>query len=245
MKQLVDAHIVSKDVFARSQDYYDTRGRQKTIGGEPDRYYEWIIKLLDIGAGAARFLDVGAGGGPLFASAGRIRGLKIFGIDISHECLKIARQNNPSAGLAVSIGENIPFKDGSFDYIVCSGVLEHFFEPWLGIREMKRLLKPDGRIIIMAPNKFQIKEIIKTLKTGYSETATQPIEKPMAKNEWRDLFISEGLRPLKIYKYNGFYPFFVKGTFKVKSLKKYLIGLINRYLVPFNLSYSFVYVCEK
>jgi ubiquinone/menaquinone biosynthesis C-methylase UbiE len=245
MKGPADSHIVTKEVFARSQDYYDSRGRQNAVGGEPQRYYEWIIKLLDIDASGARFLDVGAGGGPLLACAARAGSLRIFGIDISHECLKIARQNAPSAGLAVSMGEAIPFKEGSFDYIACSGVLEHFFNPQLGIREMKRLLKAGGRIVIMVPNKFQIKDIIKVTRTGYSEAAFQPIEKPMAKNEWRDLFISEGLRLLGIYKYNGFYPFFAKGTFKVKSLKKYLLGLVNRYLVPFNLSYSFVYVCEK
>jgi SAM-dependent methyltransferase len=237
--------IVERQTLAKSQDYYNNRGRKKEVGGEPGVYYDWIVRLLEIKGSCAKFLDVGCGGGSLLDSVGKKQGLKAFGIDLSHECLKIARQNNPFAGLAVSIGEKLPFKDNTFDYIACSGVLEHFFSPNLGVREMRRLLKYGGRIIIMVPNKFQIKEIAKVFKTGYGDVTTQPIEKSLAKNEWKALFLSEGLKVKRIYKYNGFYPFVEKGSFKIKSLKKYLLSLINRYLVPFNLSYSFVYVCTK
>jgi len=51
----------------------------------------------------------------------------------------------------VAIGEALPFKDNSLDGIISSAVLEHIKHPWLAAEEIKRVVKPGGRIFIAAP----------------------------------------------------------------------------------------------
>jgi hypothetical protein len=46
---------------------------------------------------------------------------------------------------------NLPYRDGSFDFILCSHVLEHVDDPVKATSEMRRVLKPDGVAVIMAP----------------------------------------------------------------------------------------------
>ena len=45
----------------------------------------------------------------------------------------------------------IPVKDGTFDFVLCTEVLEHVPEPIKAIKEMARILKPGGRILLTAP----------------------------------------------------------------------------------------------
>jgi SAM-dependent methyltransferase len=49
-------------------------------------------------------------------------------------------------------GKALPFKDKAFDAINCSAVLEHLFYPLELLREMKRVLKNDGVVLISLPN---------------------------------------------------------------------------------------------
>lgn len=51
----------------------------------------------------------------------------------------------------ISIGEKLPFDDNQFDYIMCLAVLEHTREPWEVAREMCRVLKPGGKILVDYP----------------------------------------------------------------------------------------------
>jgi ubiquinone/menaquinone biosynthesis C-methylase UbiE len=43
----------------------------------------------------------------------------------------------------------VPFPDDFFDYVFCSNALDHFEDPALALREMKRIVKPDGFVIIV------------------------------------------------------------------------------------------------
>jgi len=45
----------------------------------------------------------------------------------------------------------LPFHDATFDCIICTEVLEHCPEPWLVLHEMRRVLKPDGRVYLTTP----------------------------------------------------------------------------------------------
>jgi SAM-dependent methyltransferase len=46
---------------------------------------------------------------------------------------------------------DLPYKAGSFDVVICSHVLEHVEDDLLGLQEIRRVLRPDGRAILMAP----------------------------------------------------------------------------------------------
>jgi len=48
-------------------------------------------------------------------------------------------------------GRSFPFEDGSFDAVICNQVLEHVFEPEEFVREIARVLKPGGRLLLTVP----------------------------------------------------------------------------------------------
>ncbi len=58
----------------------------------------------------------------------------------------------PSASTDVlAVGEDLPFRNGSFDYALCCATLEHTRRPWDVAREICRVLKPGGQLLIDYP----------------------------------------------------------------------------------------------
>jgi len=48
-------------------------------------------------------------------------------------------------------GKTFPFEEGRFDSAICSEVLEHVFEPEIFLKEVNRVLKKDGKVILTLP----------------------------------------------------------------------------------------------
>lgn len=96
-----------------------------------------------------RILDIGCGAGVL-AQELIARGATVSGFDASQEMIALARKRlGDSADLRVSrLGEQLPYEDGSFDDAVASLVF-HYLPDWsLALREIRRVLKPRGRLIM-------------------------------------------------------------------------------------------------
>jgi SAM-dependent methyltransferase len=83
----------------------------------------------------------------------------IVGVDIAKTALDACRAwlggtiGEASLGLVQAWAEACPFRDGVFDTVVLTEVLEHVIDPEPVIREAARVLKPKGRIFITAPEK--------------------------------------------------------------------------------------------
>ncbi len=79
---------------------------------------------------------------------------KIYMIDSSPHMLEIARKNISNEKLADRIivnqadGKDIPFENNFFDAIVCSNMLHHIKDPIDFLKEMKRVIKDDGIMVI-------------------------------------------------------------------------------------------------
>jgi predicted SAM-dependent methyltransferase len=52
----------------------------------------------------------------------------------------------------VANGDNLPFNDGTLDYVLSSHVMEHFFDPIKALKEWHRVIRPGGYIFIIAPH---------------------------------------------------------------------------------------------
>ena len=112
-------------------------------------YYERPATLALAGDVAGRrILDAGCGSGPLFAAL-RDRGAIVTGFDSSVAMLKLARRRlGDDADLQLAdLGRSLPFPGGAFDDVIVSLVL-HYLEDWTApLAELRRVLKPGGRLI--------------------------------------------------------------------------------------------------
>jgi len=100
-------------------------------------------------------LDAGCGTGiylPIIAKTAK----KTYGIDFSEMGCEMARKhvkNNKNIIIKkADLSKKLPFKDSYFDFILCSEVLEHIKDYNLCLSELKRILKPNGFLLLTLPN---------------------------------------------------------------------------------------------
>ncbi|WP_329180739.1 class I SAM-dependent methyltransferase [Streptomyces decoyicus] len=102
-----------------------------------------------------RILDAGCGSGPLSAAL-RDRGADVTGIDASARMLALARRRlgDDTALHVADLSDPLPFADGAFDDVVSSLVL-HYLEDWgPTLAELRRVLRPGGRLIASVDHPF-------------------------------------------------------------------------------------------
>lgn len=102
-----------------------------------------------------RVLDAGCGSGPILAML-RDRGATVAGFDSSAKMLELARNRlGPDADLRVADpGGPLPYPDGAFDDVIAALVL-HYLEDWTGpLAELRRVLRPGGRLIAAVDHPF-------------------------------------------------------------------------------------------
>ncbi|MBS3171276.1 methyltransferase domain-containing protein [Candidatus Woesearchaeota archaeon] len=119
------------------------------------------IKILDVGCGT---------GDSLIYLYNKNQKLKLFGIDISKNMLKIARKKlGNKAILKFSDVEKIQFENNFFDYVINTEAFHHFPNPNKAIKEMSRVLKKKGKLIITDINFYSnfIHWLFKKIEPGH------------------------------------------------------------------------------
>lgn len=129
-----------------------------------DDLYAAVLKLFE-DAPPGRILDVPAGHGA-FAQELLKRGHD------NVDCLDIAEETFALRDPRVRFTRHdvihpLPFPDAHFDYVFSIEGIEHFENPWTFARELCRVLKPGGRLIISTPNTFSVDARVKYLLAGY------------------------------------------------------------------------------
>ncbi len=103
--------------------------------------------ILDIGCGNAR--DIA----PILRAGARVIGVDLSEGMIEQATLELAAAGQHGATLQVGDATRLEFADGMFDKIVCSEVIEHIPDAEKAIDEMRRVLKPDGVLVLSTPNR--------------------------------------------------------------------------------------------
>lgn len=102
-----------------------------------------------------RVLDVGTGGGLMAAAIAR-GGAVVTSVDIQFAVVLRARESLKAAGaavagrsrLAVADAAQLPFRSGSFDAVFAFDSMHHMPDCGATVREMERVLKPGGRLVV-------------------------------------------------------------------------------------------------
>ncbi|MER7518341.1 class I SAM-dependent methyltransferase [Streptomyces sp. NPDC126499] len=153
MDPVTDApvHRVRAETPARTNDYdgFAEAYAAKTENNLVNAHYERpAMRALAGDVAGRRVLDAGCGSGPLSAAL-RERGAVVTGLDASAAMLALARRRlGADVDLRLGdLGEPLPFADSVFDDVVASLVL-HYLEDWgPALAELRRVLRPGGRLI--------------------------------------------------------------------------------------------------
>jgi methionine biosynthesis protein MetW len=134
----------------RVADFYDD-----FWSGNKERHYQpepalesLIFKYCDADTDV---LDVGCGSGNSYAPGLAARGSSYVGVDVAENAVQAARREGLDAR-TIDDAASLPFADDSFDLVVCVEVLEHLLSPDGAATEIRRVLRPGGRLVASTPN---------------------------------------------------------------------------------------------
>ncbi len=100
-----------------------------------------------------KFLEVGCGLG-YFSNIAYKSGAKVTGIDIGPNLVKINKKLTPKCTFKVASASKLPFKDNSFDVVLSTEVIEHVDNQKDALKELARVVKKGGILVITTPNKL-------------------------------------------------------------------------------------------
>ena len=96
-------------------------------------------------------LDAACGSGWLGKLVKDEWGVQIYGVDISKKGVMLANKSGVMAKVG-DIAKKIPYKDKSFDLVFSSETIEHLYNPDKFLKEIRRVLKPKGLLVLTTPN---------------------------------------------------------------------------------------------
>src|SRR5512147_2833579 len=152
-----------------------------------DGVHEKVIEYLK-GKPRGPVLDIPAGFGALAK--------KLSEMNFAVSCCDIDTDQFSVQGLKIDRGDlngKIPYADGAFDYVCFLEAIEHTENPYNAVREIARVLKPGGTLIMSTPNYLNIERRLKFLMTGFF---TKPVPQSMFKERFHGQTYAMHLSPI-------------------------------------------------
>lgn len=161
LRQLYDRHVMPRMITLACGQKGITRRRRE------------VVPLAE-----GKVFELGCGGGLNQALYDTSRVTSFSGIDPHEALLAGARAQAAAKGWDVDIrqgvGEAIPFGDGMFDTVVCTYTLCSVQDPAQVLSEMRRILRPGGRLLFLEHGRAPDAEVAKW------QDRIEPVWKPMA-----------------------------------------------------------------
>ena len=171
--------------------------------------YDWVARALLADETARVILDVGGGRTWHFDRLLDRPGLRIIGIDVSDEELRLNTVIDEA--IVADVSKTIPLPDASVDLILCRVVIEHLPDVETFLANAARVLKPGGRAAFAFANKWAPPMILNRM---LSHTAANAILERLLPN-------AKG--------YGGFRAYYDRCTYRQFEEFARRVGLINRY----------------
>ncbi|OGM04074.1 hypothetical protein A2715_04950 [Candidatus Woesebacteria bacterium RIFCSPHIGHO2_01_FULL_39_32] len=173
---------------------------------------EWLINNLHLKKGE-KALDVGCGDGFYLHILSKLKiNLKLYGIDNDKKALitVAARFKKKEVKLFwCDLMRKLPYKSNSFDKVIMSEVLEHLQDDKVGLKEVYRVLKPNGILCLSVPNhrypflwdpvNWTLEHMLKThLKSGFWAGIWNQHIRLYEKRELKEIVKNAGFKVRKI-----------------------------------------------
>jgi SAM-dependent methyltransferase len=119
-------------------------GRRRIL----ESFVKEIVARLNVVGRAPQILDVGCGTGANLEMLAQFGDAE--GVDVSEDALAFCRARGLTK-VTHGAAERLPYADKSFDLVTALDVIEHLDDDTGGLREMRRVLRPDGRALLFVP----------------------------------------------------------------------------------------------
>lgn len=157
-----------------------------------------------------RLLDVGCGDGRLLTT---VEGhfAELTGVDISPVAIEEARRHlDGRATLLEASVEALPFAAGAFDAVACLAVIEHVFDPYQAVAELRRVVGHGGTVVVVVPNLAYLRHRLELLAGRMPITALAPSPDTGWDGAHLQYFTWRELR--RLLRWAGFEPVEVSGS---------------------------------
>jgi SAM-dependent methyltransferase len=129
-------------LYAVEQSHWWYVGRRRIITG----FVEQICRQVT--DRPPRILDVGCGTGANLMMLSKYG--QAEGVDVSEDALTFCRARGLD-NVKLGAGEELPYENGTFDLVTAFDVVEHMDDDLAGLKEMRRVLRPGGRVFLFVP----------------------------------------------------------------------------------------------
>ena len=129
-------------MFRVEQSHWWYTGRRRIL----TRFIEDICRRVT--DRRPRILDVGCGTGANLLMLSQYGDAE--GVDVSEDALAFCRERGLDK-VKLGAAEALPYEDGTFDLVTALDVVEHLDDDLAGLREMRRVLRPGGRVLLFVP----------------------------------------------------------------------------------------------
>jgi SAM-dependent methyltransferase len=143
-----------------------------------------------------RVLDVGSGSG-IFTAQLAAAGADPVGVEVADAALRRARAAHPGIPFALAPVEGpLPFEDSAFDAVWASEVIEHIADTARWLSEIRRVLRPAGRLLLTTPNHARLAILFRGLEY-YADPLSDHLHL-YTRRSLRQVLVEFGLREIVV-----------------------------------------------
>jgi len=141
------AKQVTKKHFDESAKDYNNSYDGKFVKCMYDEIVERVLT-----ANPKSILDLGCGNGNVLEKIKLKSDADLYGLDLSENMIELAKEKlGTRVELKVGDAEQLPYDDNQFDVIICNASFHHYPNPDQVLREIRRVLKPNGTLVLGDP----------------------------------------------------------------------------------------------
>ena len=139
-----------------------------------------------------RILDLAAGTGTSSAALAK-GGAEVVACDLSEGMIEVGRERHPEIEFVHGNAMDLDFEDGSFDAVTISWGLRNIPDPQLALREMARVVRPRGRLVVL---EFSTppSRVFRGMYNVYQSTVMPAIARLVSTNDGAYDYLVESIR---------------------------------------------------